>query len=117
MDARQELIGIFEDMGYPYWMMHQMPNEQKYPPMFFTFLCEDAPYGEYYDNKPCAYIWTFAIGVYGDNPVEVESVTGDLVKRLAASGWIVPDMGEDVQSDEQTHTGRRLTAYKIHYDY
>lgn len=117
MGARQELIGIFEDMGRKHWLMHTMPPDEAYPASFFTFLCEASPYGEYYDNRPCAVIWTFGIGFYSNDPLEVESVPNDLISRLLSLGWIVPDKGEDVQSDEPTHTGRRITAYKIEYNY
>ena len=118
MGARQELIEIFEDMGREYWLMGTMPPDRKYPASFFAFLCEASPYGEYYDNRPCATIWTFGIGFYSADPLEVESVPNDLVARLKAAGWAVPDgNGEDVQSDEPTHTGRRITAQKIEYNY
>ena len=117
MGARQELTGIFEEMGREYWLMGTMPPEQVYPASFFTFLCEDAPYGEFYDNRPCATISTFGIGFYSNNPLEVESIPDDLIARLKAAGWIVQDRGEDVQSDEPTHTGRRFTAQKIVYNY
>lgn len=117
MEARQELLGLFEEMGREYWLMGTMPPDKVYPASFFTFLCESSPYGEYYDNKPCATIWTFGIGFYSNNPLEVESVPKELAARLVASGWIVPNEGEDVQSDEPTHTGWRFTAHKIVYNY
>lgn len=117
MGARQELIGHFEEMGREYWLMGTMPPDKAYPASFFTFLCEASPYGEYYDNKPCATIWTFGIGFYSNDPLEVESVQKELAARLIADGWIVPNKGEDVQSDEPTHTGQRFTAHKIEYNY
>lgn len=117
MGARQELLGYFESMNREYWLMGTMPTEQTYPASFFTYLCEASPYGEFYDNKPCATIWTFGIGFYSNNPLEVESVPNELIETLKAAGWIVPDRGEDVQSDEPTHTGRRFTAQKIVYNY
>lgn len=117
MGARQELISYFEDMGREYWLMGTMPSETVYPASFFTFLCEASPYGEYYDNRPCATQWTFGIGFYSNDPLEVESVPNELIARLAAAGWVIADKGEDVQSDEPTHTGRRFTAYKIEYNY
>lgn len=118
MGAKQELLKIFEDMGREYWLMGTMPPDTVYPASFFTFLCESSPYGEYYDNRPCATIWTFGIGFYSNDPLEVESVPKDLISRLVEAGWIVPDgEGEDVQSDEPTHTGKRITARKIEYNY
>ena len=37
----------------------------------------------------------------------------ELTKRLLAAGWSVPGAGEDVPSDEPTHTGWRITAYYV----
>ena len=115
MSAREELFGIIEATGLPCWRMHEMPADTVYPSSFFTYLCESAPFSEYYDNEAHAIIWTFAIGFYSDNPHMVESETEELIKRLLSAGWIVDGAGEDVQSDEPTHTGRRIVAYKIDY--
>ena len=117
MNARDELISIIEETGLPYWLMHQMPVDKVYPASFFTFLCESSPYGEYYDNKPFSTVWTFAIGFYSDDPLAVDSETEWLVERLLSAGWIVDGTGEDVQSDEPTHTGRRIIAYKTDYNF
>lgn len=117
MNARDEVVGIIEETGYPCWLMGQMPADEKYPHSFFAYLCESAPHGEYYDNKPCSTIWTFGIGFYSDDPFLVESETNDLVERLLSAGWVVDGSGEDVQSDEPTHTGRRIVAYKIDYNF
>lgn len=117
MNAREEVFSIIGETGLPCWKMHEMPAETVYPSSFFTYLCEDAPFGEYYDNKPTAVIWTFGIGFYSNNPRKVESETNELVKRLLSAGWIVDSPGVDVQSDEPTHTGRRIVAQKIeHYE-
>lgn len=113
MGAKSELIKVFDDIGYPYWLMHTMPKNKKYPESFFTFLSIDAPFSAYYDNRPHAVAWAFWIGFYSSSPALVESVPTELAKRLRAAGWVVDGLGEDVQSDEPTHTGRRITAYYI----
>lgn len=115
MNARNEVFNIIEATGLPCWKMHEMPAETIYPPSFFTYLCESAPFGEYYDNKPFTVLWTFGIGFYSDDPRKVESETSELIKRLLSAGWTVDGKGEDVQSDEPTHTGRRIVAQKIDY--
>lgn len=114
MGVKSDLFKILEeDMGFPAWLMHTMPAEEVYPESFFTFLATDAPLVAYYDNNPTAVVWAFAIGFYSCRPDLVDSVPLELVKRLRAAGWIVEGLGEDVQSDEPTHTGRRITAYYI----
>lgn len=113
MSAKDELFGIFEEMGLPYWLMHQMPADEKYPSSFFTYLTTDAPFIEYHDNKPMAISWAFMIGFYTDDPGIMDITIIRLMNKLQATGWIVEGPGEDVESDEPTHTGRRLTIGKI----
>lgn len=115
MSAKSDLIAIFEGMGYPYWLMHTMPMDEVYPESFFTFMSTEAPFSAHYDNKPHSVLWGFAIGFYSSDPALVESATLELVQRLQASDWIVPGMGEDVASDEPTHTGRRITALYVQH--
>lgn len=113
MNAKQELFDIFEEMGFEYWLMHQMPANKKYPSSFFTYLTTDAPFIEYHDNKPMAVSWAFMIGFYTDDPGIMDITIIRLMNKLQAAGWIVEGPGEDVESDEPTHTGRRLTIGKI----
>ena len=111
MGAKADLIAIFDEMGYPHWLMHTMPAHQRYPESFFTFLSIDAPFEAHYNNAPHAVVWAFWIGFYSSKPALMETVRLALVKRLRAAGWVVDGLGEDVQSDEPTHTGWRITAY------
>lgn len=113
MNVKAELINIFSGMGFPCWLMHTMPADEKYPESFFTFLCTDAPFQAHYDNKPSAIVWTFWIGFYSSNPESVRTVPNALAARLRAAGWIVDSPGVDVESDEPTHTGRRITAVYV----
>lgn len=113
MGAKSELITILDGMGYPSWLMHTMPADEVYPESFFTFLSIDAPFIAHYDNRAHATVWTFWVGFYSSNPALVESVPEELTRHLQAAGWTVPGLGEDVQSDEPTHTGRRITAYYV----
>ena len=113
MNVKDELIKILDGFNFPSWLMHTMPAKQKYPDAFFTFLSTDAPFTAHYNNQPHAIVWAFMIGFYSSDPDQVESVPLELARRLMAAGWIVEGAGEDVPSDEPTHTGRRITAYYI----
>lgn len=110
MSAKSELLDIFDEFGYPYWLMHTMPARQKYPESFFTFLVADAPFEAHYDNQPHSVVWYFEIGFYSSDPALVASVPLELTKRLRAAGWSVPGLGSDAQSDEPTHTGWHFSA-------
>ena len=115
MTAKEQLIEIFDGFGYPSWLMHTMPADEAYPDAFFTFLAVDAPFTAHYDNAPHAVAWAFMVGFYANNPALVDSVPLELARRLRAAGWIAEGLGEDVQSDEPTHTGKRITAYYVQH--
>lgn len=113
MGVKAELETIFDAMGYPWWLMHTMPADEIYPESFFTYLAGDAPFTEYYDNQPHAVVHNFMIGFYSSDPEKVEAVPLELAQRLRAAGWRFPGLGEDVESDEPTHTGRRFAAQYV----
>lgn len=113
MSAKSDLIAIFDEMGYPSWLMHTMPQTQAYPESFFTFLATDAPFGAHYDNQPHSVLWAFEIGFYSSDPEKVAAVPLELTRRLLAAGWVVPGLGADAQSDEPTHTGWHFTAWYV----
>ena len=110
MDAKETLFSVFDAMGCPYWIMHEMPHEIDYPPAFFTYMTTDAPFMEFHDNMPRGVAWAFMIGFYTDDPGNIDSKVVQLVRLLHAAGFVVHGLGEDVRSDEPTHVGRRLTC-------
>lgn len=111
MSVKDKLKAVLDGFGYRSWLMHTMPADEVYPESFFTYLSIDAPFVAHYDNAPHSVVWAFWIGFYSCDPDLVESVPQELARRLRAAGWTVPGLGEDVQSDEPSHTGRRITAY------
>lgn len=113
MSVTDNLISIFDEIGYPSWEMHTMPADEVYPESFFTFLAVDAPFTAHYDNAPHAVAWAYMIGFYTSDPAKADSMPMELARRLMAAGWITDGLGESVKSDEPTHTGRRITAYFV----
>ena len=113
MGVKSDLLDIFDEMGYPAWLMHTMPASQVYPESFFTFLTTDAPFEAHYDNQPHSVVWAFEIGFYSSDPEKVERIPLELTKRLRAAGWVVPGVGSDAMSDEPTHTGWHFTAWCV----
>lgn len=113
MSAKDNLKEVLDGFGFKSWLMHTMPEDEVYPDSFFTYLSIDAPFEAHYDNAPHAVAWTFWIGFYSNDPDQVDSIPLELANRLRAAGWVVPGLGEDVQTDEPSHTGKRLTAYFV----
>lgn len=113
MSVKDNLKEVLDGFGYPSWLMHTMPADEVYPESFFTYLAIDAPFMAHYDNASHAVAWAFWIGFYSSDPEKVDSMPLELALRLRAAGWISDGLGEDVQSDEPTHTGKRITAYYV----
>lgn len=113
MNAKQALLSVLDAMGLPYWIMHEMPHEIDYPPKFCTYMTTDAPFVDFHDNAPRAVAWAFMIGFYSNAPGNIDSDVVRLVIELRKAGFVVHGLGEDVQSDEPTHIGRRLTLAKL----
>lgn len=109
MDAKEKLFGVFDAMGYPYWIMHEMPHDESYPPAFFTYMTTDAPFVEFYDNVPRGVAWAFMVGFYTNKPGTIDAEIVRFVRMLHNAGFVAHGLGEDMQSDEPTHIGRRLT--------
>lgn len=105
------LIGILESFGYPVYRQGSMSDDAVYPDTFFTFWNFDTPDHSYYDNSDYGTEWGFNIYVYSNDPEKTYSVLTAARTALKKAGWICRGKGFDVQSDEETHTGRGLEIY------
>ena len=109
------LIAILSGFGYPVYRQGSMSNDEKYPPTFFTFWNYDSPDHSHYDNDDYGTEWDFNIYVYSNNPELTYSLLDQARTALKQAGWICQGKGFDVQSDEETHTGRGLNVIKLEY--
>lgn len=106
-----KLIEILESFGYPVYRQGSMSDDAVYPDTFFTFWNFDTPDHSYYDNSDYGTEWGFNIYVYSNDPDKTYSVLASARTALKEAGWICRGKGFDVQSDEETHTGRGLEIY------
>lgn len=104
------LIAILSGFGYPVYRQGSMSNNEKYPLTFFTFWNYDSPDHSHYDNDDYGTEWDFNIYVYSNNPELTYSLLDQARTALKQAGWICQGKGFDVQSDEETHTGRGLNV-------
>ena len=108
---KNELITQLETFGYPVYLQGSLTDSDPYPDSFFTFLNRSTYADGFYDNDNISYDWEFTIYFYSNNPVLVDTKLRDAINLLKTKGWICPDLGFDVISDEKTHTGRATTVY------
>ena len=107
---KKRLIGILETFGFPVFLQGSLNEDENYPPSFFTFWNFETPEDVHYDNKPARAVWGVWVYLYSDDPETVDTKLIEAAKALKADGWIIEGKGEDVVSDEPTHTGRMITC-------
>ena len=102
-----ELLAILEATKYPVYRQGSMSNDATYPDTFITFWNSQSPTHAFYDNTvDYGSVWVYDINVYSSDPEKTYSVLDEIISELKAAEWIVGGNGYDVQSDEETHTGR-----------
>lgn len=109
------LIEVLTTLGYPVYRQGSMSDEEAYPETFITFWNYDSPDHNHYDNDDYGTEWSFNIYVYSSDPELTYSVLLDARSALKADGWICQGKGFDVQSDEETHTGRGLNVIYMEF--
>lgn len=109
------LIAILSSFKYPVYRQGSMSNDEAYPSTFFTFWNYDSPDHNYYDNNDFGTVWSYNIYVYSEDPELTYSVLESARLALKSAGWICRGKGFDVQSDEETHTGRGLEVIYMQF--
>lgn len=112
---KQKLIDVLETFGYPVFLQGSLNPDEPYPDTFITFFTDNTEDGSHYDDDVCSWIWEFSVILYSDDPEIVNSKPEEIRKALKAAGFIPQGKGNDVLSDEPTHTGWAMDFYIIDY--
>lgn len=110
---KNELISILETFSFPVFLQGSLNDKDAYPSSFFTFWNFETPEDTHYDNNASRAVWGFWVYFYSDDPSLVDSKLIEAKSLLKEAGWIVDGKGQDVASDEPTHTGRMITCRRI----
>lgn len=110
---KNKLIALLETFNFPVFLQGSLNEDDEYPPSFFTFWNFETPEDHHYDNKPVRAVWGFWVYFYSDDPAIVDTKLAEAGALLRENGWIIDGKGEDVASDEPTHTGCMLTCRYI----
>lgn len=109
------LIEILSSFGYPVYRQGSMSDDATYPDTFFTYWNYDSPDHNHYDNTDYGTEWDFNIYVYSNDPDMTYNLLASARAALKSAGWICQGKGFDVQSDEETHTGRGLNVIYMEF--
>lgn len=99
------LISELEKFGYPVFLQGSLNDDEAYPETFITFFTDYTVYVSYYDNDVYSVEWNISVIIYSSIPQIVNEKPIEIIKALKKAGFIPQGKGQDVFSDEQTHTG------------
>lgn len=103
---KQKLIDILEKHCPQHvYLQGTMNPEEEYPADFVTFWTPSTDDAAHYDNAVAAVDWTFYVIYYSNDPTQVNTKPFEIAADLKAAGFVQQGKGNDILSDEPTHTG------------
>lgn len=112
---KELFIQVLESFGYPYYLQGSLTDKDSYDDTFITFFTDYTDDISHYDNDVSSIEWNFAVILYSNNPQIVSEKSIELSNTLKAAGFIPQGKGEDVLSDEPTHTGWAMNFKTIEH--
>lgn len=108
------LITLLESFGFPVY--RQGSVTEAYDNDFFTFWEDEEEGNAYYDNLTVGVRYKYSVFFYSTNPDNTYSYIHQARDLLKQNGWTIDRRGYDVDSGEQTHTGRGLDAIYLNHE-
>lgn len=99
--------------GETLFLQGTMNADKAYPDTFVTIWCNSTDDSAHYDNNAHSTDWYFSVILYSNNPTLVNTKPSEIRAVLKSEGFIPQGKGNDIPSDEPTHTGWAMDfAYK-----
>lgn len=102
---KQKLIDVLKTFGFPVFLQGTLNADEKYPDTFITFWCDYTADNSHYNNDVHSVDWNFSVILYSVDAKTVNTKSEEIRKALKAVGFIPQGKGQDIPSDEPTHTG------------
>lgn len=102
---KQKLIKTLSAFGYPVFLQGTLSPEEAYPQTFITFFTDSTNDNGHFENKTNSVDWSFSVILYSNDPEIVNTKPDEIRAALKAAGFIPQGKGNDIMSDEPTHTG------------
>ena len=109
---KNKLLTVLNKFGYPVFLQGTINPEQAYPETFLTFWTDAVDDGGHFENETTSYDWNFTVIIYSNNPEIVNEKPNAIIAALKAAGFIPQGKGQDVVSDEPSHTGWAMDFIK-----
>lgn len=111
-----KLIELLETFGFPVFRQGSLSENEEYPPVFFTFWCNEEVESSAYDNETQSVYYDFDVNVYSEDVEKAYSLLKEARTLLKANGFTIIRRGYDVMSDEKTHVGRGMNVVYINIE-
>lgn len=108
MTVENTLIVTLKTFGYPVLRQGSLTEKQPYPATFITWWNNSEQGAAFYDNKTTAVKYSFYVNVYSTSADTAYTLLRQVRNALKDIGYVAPDRGHDVASDEPTHVGRGM---------
>lgn len=106
---KQKLINGLVNCGFvegaTLMLQGTLSQETPYPDEFVTFWTDYTADNSHFDNGVNSVDWHFTVILYSDDPATIMSRAKEILENLRAAGFIPQGRGQDIPSDEETHTG------------
>ena len=103
---KQKLIDVLErHCPNNVYLQGTMNPDEVYPSEFVTFWTPATDEAAHFDNVAAAVDWTFYVIYYSEDPAKVNTKPFEIAADLKAAGFVQRGRGNDIASDEPTHTG------------
>lgn len=109
------LIELLESFGYPVIRQGSMGPDDVYPENFFTFWNNESYDGSHYDNDDVSTVYDYDVNFYSVDPDATYAKLKEAKKLLKANRFIISGDGYDLDSDEDTHTGRGMNVLYLKF--
>lgn len=106
---KQRLIDSLTRCGFvdgkTLFLQGTMNPEESYPDEFVTFSIPATDDIAHFDNDVASVAWNVTVIYYSNNPRLVNTRPNEIREVLKSDGFIPQGKGNDIPSDEPTHTG------------
>ena len=108
-NPKQILIEIISRFGFvegeTLVLQGTMNPDEAYPETFVTFWTDYTDDKAHFDNKTQSVEWSFSVILYSSDAAIVNTKPFELMEALREAGFVPQGKGQDIMSDEPTHTG------------
>lgn len=82
-----------------------LAQDTPYPDEFVTIWTDYTADNSHFDNAVNSVDYHFTVIYYTNDPALISSRPKEIIKNLRAAGFVPQGIGQDIPSDEETHTG------------